>query len=97
VKIEDLDKVLIHKNIKNVEKFPYGEELFKRVRKFKIFGLEYKIKWWNNQCYLTHFGVTVLFDTVEQSGTWPNNMKLNLQFCTNDDICAIVGIEYYPD
>ena len=94
--IEHIDKTLIHKNIEFI-KPPKREDChFERCRHFDIFGKRYTIEWWNNICYLKHQELTIIFCFVEQSNTWPNNAKLNLQFKDNNgNTVCILPIDYY--
>ena len=97
MEIEELDNVLTHKNIENIEsKRGLGEEYFKRKRRFVIAGEKYQITWYRNTSYLEHRNIIVRFDLVKQSGTWPNNKKMNLQFYnTNLETCCIIPLEDY--
>lgn len=94
--IEDLDAVLEHKNILELERSALGNEMLDRVREFEINGMPYDITWYKNICYLVCGGLKVPFYKVRQSGTWPNNKKLNLQFEYIDGAtCAIIELEDY--
>lgn len=94
--IEDLDMALEHKNIVVSTPVLPGEYAFNRTRLVFINGNEYRIAWWRNQCYLEHDDMIVLFKYVRQSGTWPNNKKVNLQFYDHHNaVCCVVGIEGY--
>ena len=95
--IEMLDKFLIHKNIEKVESFKLNDSEFERWRSFKIMEEEYDIEWWVNGCYLHHRNLTIPFDLMIQSGTWPNKYKLNLQFYHNDNICCIIPLKEYGE
>lgn len=93
MQLEELEKVLTHRNIilLPVQEEP-GE--LNRERSFVIENSVYTIEWWRNVCYLHTNGLKMVFDNVVQSGTWPNSYKTNLQF---QDVCggtmAIIGIE----
>lgn len=94
--IEQLDRVLNHKNIKNLRKESFDHECLERVLRFIIDDQEYAIIWWYNVSYLNHNNITVPFVKVVQSGSWPNNKKLNLQFKDeHGDTCCIIGLEDY--
>jgi hypothetical protein len=92
--IEDLDRVLKHKNILLM---PHGDNSsieFRRRRDLIINGTMYIISWYINQCYLTRDRLTVPFSFVKQSNTWPNRAKTNLQFYNKKgDICCILMLE----
>ncbi len=93
--IESLDRALDHPKIE-VEKSALGNELFERVRKFKINNTKYKIKWFSNISYLEHGDMIVPFFSVRQADTWPIPTKMNLQFYDRDmATCCIVVIENY--
>jgi hypothetical protein len=98
MKLEDLEKVLTHPNIKLAPVVEKPGEL-NRNRLFTLNGKEYHIEWWCNISYL-HIGreVIVPFDTVKQCGTWPIASKLNLQFYDAQDrvCCIITGLETHP-
>lgn len=92
--IEDLDRVLKHKNILSR---PYGDGSsteFRRHRELIINQTMYGISWYINQCYLIRDKLTVPFSFVKQSNTWPNRAKTNLQFYNKKgDICCILMLE----
>lgn len=98
--IEDLDKALKYKTIKEVkayatEIYMRGDELFKRMRTFKIGKNTYRIEWYCNCSYLYCPGnVTVPFQRVKLLNTWPHRSKMNLQFYdSRDKVCCILKIE----
>jgi len=95
--IEDLKKVLDHKNISMVEnKEP--DEFFDREMRFVIDGECYKTVWWVNVSYLEIGVLLIPFRYVKQESTWPNNAKLNLQFYNDrNEIVCILPIEYWPN
>ncbi len=93
INIDRLDAVLKHKNICGPWRDAVGDERFERVRLFRIGEQEFKIRWFVNISYLTCGGLMVPFHTVEQSGTWPNNKKLNLQFSYRGEVCAVLALE----
>ena len=85
-----------HMNILNIEQAAVGDETFDRVRKFEIDGMPYDIIWYKNISYLVCGGLKVPFHKVYQSGTWPNDKKLNLQFeYCGGETCAIIELEDY--
>lgn len=95
--IEDLDKVLTHKNI-TVSKYGDKDKLviFRRHREVIINGVMYTISWYINDCYLKTKDLEIPFRKVRQTGTWPNGAKMNLQFYDkNEDVCCILRIEEY--
>jgi len=94
MEIEHLDCVLKHKNIERIEcQKGIGDEYFERKRKFVIAGETYQITWYRNTSYLEHRNLTIPFDSVKQSGTWPNNKKTNLQFYNSKlETCCILPI-----
>lgn len=95
--IETLDKILTHPNI-NVKPSIPRDAHFDRFRYFTLDGTEYVIEWWVNICYLNIGGVIIPFNSVQQSGTWPNRAKLNLQFYDKQsNICCVIPLEKYPD
>ena len=92
--IDNLDKVLQHKEIK-LKPNHKPNKFFDRIRYFSVGTKFYKIKWYCNICYLYHNGLQIPFIRVEQSSTWPNNAKTNLQFYATDTVIAcILPIEY---
>ena len=97
--IENLDTALQHKNIiVNQVAKENNDGDFNRIRFFTIKKspvLLYKIEWWKNICYLSACNLKIPFDSVKQSGTWPNRYKLNLQFSYNNKTCCILPIESY--
>ena len=99
MKIEELDKVLIHPNIQ-IEPTSERPGEFNRNKVFTLNGNEYTIEWWVNISYL-HIGrdVIIPFDFVRQQGTWPIRSKLNLQFYDIEKrvCCVIANLESYPD
>lgn len=97
ITFEELQKVLTHKNIKILleRELPEGT-YFNRWIDFEIEENLYSIEWYSNLCTLISQGLSITFTQVTQSGTWPNNYKLNLQFnYNNNDTCAVIGIEKY--
>lgn len=97
ISLEDLEKVLIHRNIIPSPVIEQAGEL-NRNRSFVIDQVFYTIEWWVNVCYLYSNGLKVVFYDVEQSGTWPNTYKTNLQFKDeHGSTMAIIGIEKYNE
>lgn len=93
--IEQIDKQLTHPNVKVTMK-TLGDERFERIRELVIDGQTYTIEWWQNISYLRFGGLLVIFDSVKQTGTWPNSAKMNLQFYDDrGELCAVLPIEYY--
>jgi hypothetical protein len=94
--IEKLDSVLDHKCI-NILPVECNDDSFNRNRRFEALGLEHSIKWYTNVSYLETNGVSVVFYTVRQSNTWPNNAKMNLQFENENGVTvAVLPIEMHP-
>lgn len=96
--IEDLGRVLTHKNIEIIPSDAEGGELFNRNRRFIVNGTQYKICWYSNVSYLYCGDIIVPFHAARQSGSWPSRKKLNLQFYdARGDVCCILGIEDWPE
>jgi hypothetical protein len=91
ISIEQLDTVLNHPSI-SLLCSEMGDDTFDRSRKFVIDGKKYEIIWYVNECTLYHENMIVPFDYVIQSGTFPNQSIMNLQFYRGKDsypICII--------
>ena len=58
-------------------------------------GKVYRIEWWKNISYLHRDGLVVVFERVNQSPTWPNRAKLNLQFYYGANTTAIIELEHW--
>lgn len=94
--IEDLDKVLVHKNIEILTDHVNKGGYLNRLRTFAVDGIMYQIKWYINQSTLfLPGGCAAMFTEVEQSHTWPSGAKMNLQFRYNDDVVFVLPIEQY--
>ena len=71
---------------------------FNRNLGFTIAGGCYVINWYTNLMTLKCIGgLSVMFDKVEHSSTWPNEYKRNLQFYYNGNCVAVIGLELYED
>ena len=93
MKIEELDNALAHHTI-SVTRFAAGNETFERIREVRVGDRAVMIEWWPNVCYLhTPDNLTVIFNSLKQSNTWPNESKMNLQFYDKRGICAILKLE----
>jgi len=92
ITIEQLDKVLDHPLI-NLQASSLSSECFDRNRYFEVNGKKYRIEWFVNICYLICDELTVPFESVEQSNTWPNMSKMNLLFCRDGVPACILRIE----
>ena len=88
IPLDDLDKVLSHPSV-NAYLGDDSTQTGIRHKSFAIDGRTFKIEWWTNICYLYADGLTVPFDWVRVSNTWPNRAKLNLQFYRNGDTTPI--------
>ena len=87
--IEELEKALSHPNI-DICKHYLNSFCFIT----EIYGNQYIINWHRNMSRLTHGDMDVMFFSVKQSATWPNNRKLNLQFYDNNNqIVCVIPIE----
>jgi hypothetical protein len=96
ITLEELDAVLVHKNIKNFVPTQLGDEMINRIREFDIDDMHVKIIWYCNTSYVELYNgrIIIPFDTVEQSNTWPNRGKMNLQFDDSEhETCLIIKIE----
>ncbi len=94
MKLEDLEKVLKSHPAIEFKELPEEEPgKLDRYREFTVRGVEYRIQWWVNICYLYIGEVKIPFYKVEVSGTWPNNFKLNLQFSYMRAVCVILPLE----
>lgn len=82
--------------IKNEDEF-FGLEgsEFTRVLKFIFNGMEYKILWYFNlmHLYMPLSNIEVIFDSIENSHTWPNRHFVNLQMYRNNDVVCVIPIE----
>lgn len=94
IKLETLFSVLnSHKNITNVSEGASFRHIL-----FTINGFDYHIEWFINQCYLHYNMLTVCFNNVKLSGTWPNKAKQNLQFYDAEgNPVAIIPVEEYSE
>lgn len=73
-----------------------GEANLVRNIDFNIAHKHFNILWFKKLMRLSsQCGMSIMFDNVEYSGTWPNNFKKNLQFYRNGDTIAVIGIERY--
>jgi hypothetical protein len=73
----------------------HDEYGFSRVYAFTVRGVKYTVECWANICYLKCGELTVVFDSFNFSGTWPNSFKKNLQFYSNGKTIAILPVEEY--
>ena len=104
MKYEEVEKVL--ENCKHIVYKPYTGTDFCRDFYFTVFGIEYRIEWYCNIMYLyINNTVQIPFYYFEESGTWPNRFKTNLQFYDNKkesgflvkgNVVCILPIEKYP-
>ena len=90
IKLEDLDRVLTHKDI-FVEKLSLGKESIKRVRKFTIRGKVYRVIWYPDVCYLKFEDVVISFYKAIQKAPKLWNDKPDIQFYDKDNrICCVL-------
>jgi hypothetical protein len=100
ITIENLDKVLEHKNITNISYGKYGDEFIERIREFDVEGMHIKIIWFCNESNVELYDgkIIIPFVDVEQSNTWPNRGKMNLQFYdSGGEVCLIIKIEDWEE
>lgn len=96
MKIEELEQVLVHPNI-TIAPVVEEEAKLNRDRTFTLNGRHYRVEWWCNVMYLFSDDLMVVFDKIEQSGSWPNHAKLNLQFRKDGATVAVIELEQYPE
>lgn len=94
---EQLVKVLSHQNITIVKSFDDKPSNIDRIILFEIENKQYKIVWFCNVMTLYIDKFFMRFHEVEQSGTWPNNAKRNLQFDYGGETVGVIPIEYYRE
>ncbi len=90
--LEELDAVLDYPTL-TVTHAAMGDESFNRIRQFEVNGQYFFIAWWKNRSYLHTGELTIPFETIEQSNTWPHASKMNLQFYDDNNLCAILKLE----
>lgn len=95
--MDEILRALSHsKNIKNIERFARGDELFQRKVKFQIEDQDYVIEWFPNGSYIYIGNAQVAFEKLRFYGTWPNRYKNNLQFYNEyDRIVCVIGVDKY--
>jgi hypothetical protein len=65
---------------------------YSRVIEVKALFSDIKIVWWSNVAYVFISGSQVVFDTLDVSGTWPNEFKLSINFRYNNKAVCIVPL-----
>ncbi len=90
--LEELDQALNYPTL-TVAQAAMGDESFNRIRSFEINGQYFSVVWWTNRSYLHAGALTIPFETVKQSNTWPHASKMNLQFYDDNNLCAILKLE----
>lgn len=96
--IEQIIKLL--KSNKYIENVVYEEASggnFNREISFVVRGIEYKIEWWINLCYLKIGEFSMTFNKLELHGCWPNRFKNNLEFLDDDKVVGILPVEEYEN
>ena len=94
--IEQILKIL--KSNKYIEDVTHEESSgghFNREISFVVRGVEYKIEWWINLCYLKIGEFTMIFNKLELDGCWPNHFKNNIEFLQYDKVVGILPVEEY--
>lgn len=90
--ISRLDHLLTYQTITVYPSKEQGEQ-FNRLRVFTVNGYTYTIEWWINLCYLTSHGMTVIFDQIEITNTWPNHFEMDMQLLRKDRVIGLIKLK----
>lgn len=93
------DKILkIFKSRSDLLEIKEEQEIWREINfRSLLNGTDYKITWYCNISYLSdREGLTIPFDQLSITGTWPNQYKNNLQLYYKGNVCCILPLEEYP-